>query len=256
VIWNGDTARSLFDKREDMVKTYLKPGSGEGFGASIPVLLNLGNHDYRGPASCQIDSVMMTRLPTERSARDWALQRNFAYRQGDIALIGLETGEDKPDRHPANGGYARFEQHRTAQTLWLRDQFKRPEIANAPYVVAFVHIPIFDLDPAANPGTILEDYAHWQKQCADEWGPILHENGVQLVVAGHMHRYRFDPASVTGRSWAQIVGGGPHLGQAAAEEGRFPSVIEGRVENGKLMVYVHNAETGAIAGRHEFSPRG
>jgi hypothetical protein len=252
VVWNGDTARSLAETREDLVKTYLKPESGEGFASSLPVLLNLGNHDYRGPASAQLDSVMMTRRGIERSGRYWQLQRNFAYRQGDIAIIGLETGEDKPDRHPANGGYSRFEQHRSLQARWLQDQFKRTDIATAPYVAVFVHIPIFDPDPNANPGTILEDYAHWQKQCADEWGPILHENKVQVVIAGHMHRYRYDPATAD-RCWAQIVGGGPETGMA--ETGRFPTVMDARVENGKMIVDVHNVESNRIIASHEFLPR-
>ena len=255
-VWNGDLPTSMTNTREDFVKIILKPGSGEGFAASLPVLLNRGNHDFRGAASVHLESVMMTRLPTERSARDWALTRNFCYRQGDIALIGLDTGEDKPDRHPAFGGFARFEPYRTAQTAWLRDQFARPEIANAPYVVAFVHIPLFDSRPDANPGTILEDWADWQQQCAEEWGPILNENRVQLVVAGHKHRFRYDPADGT-RRWAQIVGGGPHFGRSGKgpDPALFPTVIEGKVEGGRLTVVVHDVYNRREAGRFAFESR-
>jgi hypothetical protein len=197
--------------------------------------------------------MVMPRLASERSVRDWQLKYNFAYRQGDVALIGLDTGEDKPDRHPANGGFTMFEQYRTAQTAWLADQFKRPEIASAPFVVAFVHIPLFDSRPHANPGTILEDYADWQKQAADEWGPILNDNGVQLVIAGHKHCFRYDPPSA-GRKWAQILGGGPNLDKSKPE--RFPTVIEGKVTGGKLVVKVHNVATGSLAGQFEFDKRG
>ena len=62
-------------------------------------------------------------MPGERKTRDAALDRNFAFRMGDVALIGLDTGEDKPDCHPANGGFSRFTQYRQAQTEWLKDQF-------------------------------------------------------------------------------------------------------------------------------------
>ena len=251
-IWNGDIPTSLYKKREDIVRVMYKPGSAEGFAASMPIIVNRGNHDYRGEAAAQYESVVMTRLACERSARDWQLGFNYAYRQGDIALIGLDTGEDKPDRHPANGGYTCFEPYRTAQTAWLAEQFKRPEIASAPFVVAFVHIPLFDPDPNANPGTILEDYASWQKQAADEWGPILNANRVQLVIAGHKHRFRYD-APTADRSWAQIVGGGPDLTNPDAS--RFPTVIEGKVENGNLVVRAHNVRTGAIAGEFTFKRR-
>ena len=189
----------------------------------------------------------MTRLPSERSPRDLALDRNFAFRMGEIALIGLDTGEDKPDNHPANGGFSCFTPYRIAQTAWLKDCFKRPEIAGAPYVVAFVHIPLVELWPGANPGTLLEDYAVWQKECADMWGPILTENRVQLVLAGHKHRYRYDPATPA-RSWAEIIGGG-----RGAKT--FQTLVEGKVEDGKLVILVHNTDEGRIVGEHAFAPR-
>ena len=189
----------------------------------------------------------MPRLPSERSMRDFALDRNFAFRMGEIALIGLDTGEDKPDHHPANGGFSHFTKYRVAQTAWLKDQFKRPEIVHAPYVVAFVHIPMVEPWPGANPGTLLEDYAAWQKECADLWGPVLTENRVQLVLAGHLHRYMYQAPDVT-RSWAEIVGGG---------RGRntFQTLVEGKVEGGELVMRVHNTDAGTIAGEHRFKPR-
>jgi hypothetical protein len=179
--------------------------------------------------------------------RDIALDRNFAFRMGDVALIGLDTGEDKPDHHPANGGFSRFTPYRQAQAVWLKDQFERPEIAKAPYIVAFVHIPLFDSNPNANPGTILEDYAAWQKECAELWGPTLAKNGVQLVMAGHTHRYRFDPAT-SDRPWAQIVGGG-------RGNKTFQTLIEGKVDGGELVVRVHNTDADEIVAVHRFKPR-
>ncbi len=247
MVWNGDIPNSLTNKREDFVKHYLVPPENDGYAADTPIVLNRGNHDFRGTAANRLCEVMMTRLPSERSPRDIALDRNFAIRMGEIALIGLDTGEDKPDHHPANGGFSCFTPYRIAQTAWLKDQFKRPEIANAPYVVAFVHIPLIELWPGANPGTILEDYAVWQKECADMWGPILTENKVQLVLAGHTHRYRYDSATPT-RSWAEIIGGG-------RGNSTFQTLVEGKVENGKLVMRVHNTDAGTIVGEHTFAPR-
>ena len=248
VVWNGDIPTSLTNKREDFVKHYLVPPENNGYAADTAIVLNRGNHDFRGTAANRLGEVMMPRLPEERSMRDIALDRNFAFRMGEVALIGLDTGEDKPDHHPANGGFSRFTSYRQAQALWLKDQFSRPEIAHAPYVVAFVHIPLFDSNPNANPGTILEDYAAWQKECAELWGPTLAKNGVQLVMAGHTHRYRFDPATPD-RPWAQIVGGG----RGAAP--RFQTLIEGKVEGGELVMRVHNTDADTIVAEHRFKPR-
>ena len=247
VVWNGDIPTSLTNKREDFVKHYLVPPENDGYAADTSIVLNRGNHDFRGTASNRLGEVMMPRLPEERAMRDIALDRNFAFRMGDVALIGLDTGEDKPDHHPANGGFSRFTPYRQAQAVWLKDQFERPEIAKAPYIVAFVHIPLFDSNPNANPGTILEDYAAWQKECAELWGPTLAKNGVQLVMAGHTHRYRFDPAT-SDRPWAQIVGGG-------RGNKTFQTLIEGKVESGELVVRVHNTDADEIVAVHRFKPR-
>ena len=247
VVWNGDIPNSLTNEREDFVKHYLVLPHNEGYAADTSIVLNRGNHDFRGTAANRLGEVMMPRLPSERSMRDIALDRNFAFRMGEIALIGLDTGEDKPDHHPANGGFSRFTPYRIAQTEWLKDQFKRPEIANAPYIVAFVHIPIVEIWPGANPGTLLEDYAVWQKECADMWGPVLTENKVQLVLAGHVHRYSYQAPDAT-RSWAEIVGGG-------RGGSTFQTFVEGKVEGGELVMRVYNTDAGTIAGEHRFKPR-
>ena len=39
------------------------------------------------------------------------------------------------------------------------------------------------------------------------------------------------------------------------KEGRFPTVIEGEVKNGKLNVTVHNILTGQVQDTFTFSPR-
>ena len=78
-------------------------------------------------------------------------------------------------------------------------------------------------------------------------GPILTANKVQLVLAGHKHRYRYDAATET-RSWAEIIGGG-------RGEKTFQTLVEGKVEGGELVVRVYNTDAGTIAGEHRFKPR-
>ena len=267
VVWNGD-ASNLTEKPQTGVQIFLKPKDSEDFATDIPYLWVDGNHDFRGIWNRYLDRLMMTRLPTERSSRDWALTRNFAVRLGDIAMIGLDTGEDKPDSHPQFHGLVASEQYRVAQTAWLADALERPDIKSAPFVVAFLHIPLFDSDPTSHPGDIPDngggkyrsDFAYWQKQCHDLWSPLLEKHGVQLVIAAHQHRYRYD-APTADRSWAQIVGGGPELGIAGhgknrrPDDGKFPTVVEGKVDGGKLVVTVHDVLKKRVAGAFEYAPR-
>lgn len=247
VVWNGDIPRGMTYTREELVKNYLSIPDNLGYAADTPIALNRGNHDYRGIAALRMREVAMPRNPSGRGVGFERLEYNFAIRMGEIALIGLDTGEDKPDNHPANHGVTSFTAFRRLQADWLRAQLKRPEIAAAPYVVAFVHIPLFDPRPDANPGTLLEDYAQWQGECAQLWSPILSANRVQLVLAGHQHRYRYDPPS-SERPWAQIVGGG-------RGEKTFQTLVEGFVEKSRLVVCVYNTDEDSLVATHEFSPR-
>lgn len=247
VVWNGDVLPSKIDDRDALVRHFIDIPENSGYAADTPILFNCGNHDYRGDLSGKLGEAMMTRPPREIAGRDPLLDRNFALRMGDIALIGLDTGEDKPDNHIANGGITAFSRQRRLQATWLEDALSEKEIAEAPFAVAVVHIPLFDPDPDANPGTVLINYAQWQKECADLWCPILERHGVGLVVAGHTHRYRFDPPG-QGRPWAQLVCGG-------AGNDTFQTLAVGEVEDGELVVRVHDTDSGNIAAVHRFQPR-
>ena len=174
VIWNGD-ASNTEEKLENLVNIYLDhslerkdyaaetpylfcPGNHDSRGrANTPYLFCPGNHDSRGRANRHLEKVWMYRQPEERDVRDWDLGRNFAVRLGEMALVGLDTAEDKLDTNPRFAGLFKSAEYREAQTAWLRDALKRPEIASAPYLVAFCHIPLFDDDPSHNPGDVAPD---------------------------------------------------------------------------------------------------
>lgn len=247
LVWNGDASPNSVDDFETLVKTFLAVPENDGYAADTPILFNPGNHDYRGDLAHLIDRVVMTPPPRRGAPAGPGLERNFAVRAGEIALIGLDTGEDKPDDHPANGGISDFSRHRRIQAEWLEDVLSSRDIAEAPFATAFVHIPIFDPDPLANPGTTLVNYAHWQKECAELWGPVLSRHGVQLVVAGHMHRFRFDPAR-RNRTWAQVVCGGPG-------KDSFQTFVCGEVRNGSLVLRVHDTDADRQVLERRFGPR-
>jgi hypothetical protein len=202
----------------------------------------------------------MFRQPEERLARDWDLGRNFAFRQGDIAMIGLDTAEDKLDSRDVFAGLFCSEPYREAQTHWLKDALERPEIKSAPYIVAFCHIPLFDSNPTHNPGDVYpndtdprytSDFAYWQRTCANMWGPLFVKAGVQLVITAHMHKYRYDAPNAS-HPWAHMVGGSWKLDE---NNGRFQTVIEGKVEDGRLRVLVHDVHHRRVVEEYSYKPR-
>ncbi len=252
LLWNGDASNTTEDAATAVDIFLTPPETRPDYASEIPILFNNGNHDFRGRWMPRLREIMMERLPCERDSRDWELTRNFAVRIGDIALIGLDTGEDKPDCHEKWFGLANYSPYRKAQVQWLKDQFKRKEIADAPFIVASCHIPLFDSDPSADPGIVAhpDKWAAWQKECADLWSPVFAEHNVQLVITAHRHRYRFD-APTAERPWAQIVTGGRSYSHIKAV---FPTVLDVKVENGELVARVYNILTDKIAGEHRFRP--
>ena len=260
VVWNGD-ASNTEETIEAQKRIFLEPSiTRRDYAAEMPYLFCCGNHDSRGMANRHIERVWMFRQPEERSSRDWDLGRNFAVRMGDIALIGLDTAEDKLDTNPIFAGLFTSAPYREAQVAWLEDALRRPEIASAPYLVALCHIPLFDPNPKENPGDLAPadvhpdyspDFASWQRTCANLWTPALKRAHCQLIITAHQHCYRFD-APTDERPWAQIVGGG-HTMTGTGDH--FPTVIDGLVEDGQLAVRVFNVRDNELVATHIFAPR-
>jgi hypothetical protein len=269
VVWNGD-ASNVEETIEAQMRIFLKPEiERSDYAASMPYLFRPGNHDSRGMANRHLEQVWMYRQPEERQSRDWDLGRNFAVRMGDVAMIGLDTAEDKLDTNPLFAGLFTSDPYRKAQVHWLSDALSRPEIANAPFLVAFCHIPLLDDNPRSNPGDVAPadkdpqyntDFAMWQRTCARLWTPLLEQAGCQLIITAHQHRYQYYAPTPT-RCWAQIIGGGTEMGFTGSGENRkdapdrFPTVIEGKVADGKLQVNIHNLVTGKIQDSFKFEAR-
>lgn len=261
VIWNGDACNAE-DDIEEQKEIFLYPRiQHKDYAAEIPYLLAPGNHDGRGMANRHLERTWMFRQPEERSSRDWDLGRNFAVRLGDIALIGLDTAEDKQDTNPEFANLYNSHAYREAQVAWLRDALQRKEIKKAPFLVAFCHIPLFDADPKANPGDIKPadsdsqytyNYAIWQRTCKQLWSPLLEKAGCQLLICGHAHDFRIDKPSAE-HSWTQLVGGGPELHDKLPNQ--QPTLIEAKVTASKLHVTVYNVSNNSIISTLVITPK-
>ena len=247
-IWNGDATGNFNTTIDDALKAFVHvhPDYPE-YAADTPFMFVNGNHDFRGLFNRHLQDLMMFREPDERLPRYASLGRNFVQRLGDVALIGLDTGEDKPDAHSFFGGVAKFERYRHLQTRWLADAIETSAVKTAKFKVAFCHIPLYDANPAHNAGDAIDEgkAAEWHRPCAQMWGPLFEKAGVNLVITGHTHRFRHDPPG-DGRTWDHIVCGGCDIWGRGANR-KFPTVIEGRVDGGRLVVRVHDLVAKKIA---------
>ncbi len=260
VIWNGD-ASNTSETLEDAKSIFVHPHPDfPAYAADTPYMFINGNHDFRGRYNRTLCNLMMFREPAERDPEFAELGRNFAQRLGDIALIGMDTGEDKVDEDPRFAGIFRMKEYRELQTEWLAKAIETPAVKTAKFKIVFCHIPLYCGDPRQNPGDATPaqakaaryycDYAYWQRTCARMWSPLFEKAGVRLVVAGHLHRFEIaKPAA--GRTWTQIVGGGNSMSGRGAEQ-LFPTVIEGKCAGGSLLVKVHDVMHNRIAAELKF----
>ncbi len=207
LIWNGDSCND-FDAADSPEQVLLNPAKNRqlSWASTRPLLFSNGNHDVRGQRAREVIKSFAA------SPESSELPYNQALRFGPLAVITLDTGEDKPDRHPVFAGTAAYEPYREKQATWLTQALERPEIADAPYKIAACHIPLRGLD-GQNDGTTLEGYASYCGFAAKLWLPILKQANCQAIVSGHMHRDRLDAASKD-MPILQFVGGGPRPEQA------------------------------------------
>jgi predicted phosphodiesterase len=202
LVWNGDTCND-FDEKDDPMQIVLNPAGdvSQGWAAERPLLFVPGNHDVRGARARELTAAL-SGWPGQSD-----LPYNFALRLGPVAMVGLDTGEDKPDAHPVFAGTAAYEPYREHQAEWLKGAVKRPEIAEAPFRFAICHIPLRGR-PGENDGTTLQGFALYSGMGSKLWLPVLRQAKFTAVVSGHTHRHRIDDPNDT-ESITQVVGGGP-----------------------------------------------
>ena len=166
VFLNGDVS-DYIDDEADMVGLYVNP-FGQPFAKHAPLLFARGNHDVRGRAARHLARYVA--VPDGRFY--------YSFRQGPLAAIVLDTGEDKPDDHPILGGLTSFAAYRTRQAAWLEKEIQKPEFRDAPFRIVFCHIPLWCR------------YGDEDNSCADglaKWHELLEKAKIQAVVSGHTH---------------------------------------------------------------------
>lgn len=166
IVLNGDIV-SFSNSQDTLLKHTFMPI--KDYAADFPIIFARGNHESRGS-----DWYLLPKaFPTSTG------EFYYTFRQGPVAFVVLDAGEDKPDSSPEYSGQAAFDEYRLQELEWLKKAVESPEFANAPQKVCIMHIPTFN-DPEA-----------WysQKWVADHFTPVLNKAGVKLMLAGHHHRY-------------------------------------------------------------------
>ena len=168
VVFNGDMV-SFMGSTED-IETGFMTRATETFATDIPLVYVRGNHETRGPGFSEYLNLFPT--PTNTPY--------FTFRQGPVAFVVLDSGEDKPDSDIEYGGTAAYDAYREKMAEWLKEAVKSEEFRSSPVKIALLHIP-FDKGVGWYGNNELKRLLL----------PTLNEAGIDVMLCGHTHRYSF-----------------------------------------------------------------
>ena len=168
VVFNGDMV-SFMGSVED-IETGFMTRATETFATDVPLVYVRGNHETRGPGFSEYLNLFPT--PTNTPY--------FTFRQGPVAFVVLDSGEDKPDSDIEYGGTAAYDAYREQMAEWLKEAVKSEEFHSAPVKIALLHIP-FDKGVGWYGNNELKRLLL----------PTLNEAGIDVMLCGHTHTYSY-----------------------------------------------------------------
>jgi predicted phosphodiesterase len=173
---------------EQLWQKCLDPLIAGGMQHSTPLIFARGNHDTRGAYAREL-------------ARDIPIEGGrFYYTRDDgpLHLIIIDTGEDKSDTTQVYAGLNAMTSYHDRELKWLEEEpTTSSRSRTAPFRVLLMHQP------------------HWgwlghgdQKTARAAWTAAANAARVDLVIAGHTHRFSLTPAgSPLGNDYPILVVG-------------------------------------------------
>ena len=153
------------DNEDQLFRNWLEPTTA-GLAHTTPLMYARGNHEMRGPFARQLFDY----LPNVEG------RFYFARDAGPVHLLVLDTGEDKPDDTNVYAGLNRTVPYRAAELSWLRQHLTTtPRVRTAPFRVIVMHQPRWG----------------WLADGNAAWIDAANAAGVDLVIAGHRHRFSY-----------------------------------------------------------------
>ena len=165
-VHTGD-AFHWIDDEEHLFRNWLEPTSA-ALAQTTPLVYARGNHELRGAFARQLYDYIPNVDGRFYFARD----------AGPVHLLVLDTGEDKPDDTNVYADLNRTTPYRTAELAWLREHLRTdPRVRTAPFRVIVMHQPQWG----------------WLADGNTAWIEAANAAGVDLVIAGHNHKFSYTP---------------------------------------------------------------
>lgn len=185
VFLNGDMFNHV--KNEQQVIDQLITPCTTAFATHKPFMYLRGNHETRGILA--------------RGLADYIENINnsnyFAFTQGPVHFVCVDSGEDKVDEHVEYADLVDFDLYREQQAIWLEEQLKNEAFKKARFKVVMMHIPHYHSG----------DW-HGTMHCRSLFGPLFNKYKIDMLISGHTHTYGIHKPQ-EGHNFPIVIGGGP-----------------------------------------------
>lgn len=186
----GD-AFNWLDSEDQLFGKWLRPTIAV-MGPGKPLLYARGNHELRGPFARQLRGYVPTPEGTFYYSRA----------MGPVHLLVLDTAEDKPDDTNVYSQLNLTAPYRDEELAWLRTQVSSDaHLAKAPFKVVAMH--------QADWGSLPDKGAAWTA--------LANQAGIDLVIAGHLHTFAYEPPDKA-HHYHQLIIGQDQLARVDANE--------------------------------------
>ena len=195
----GD-AFDWLDSEEQLFRKWLTPTIA-ALGAGKPLLYARGNHELRGPFARALGNYVPTPEGRFYYARDL----------GPLHLVVLDTTEDKPDDTNVYALLNRTVPYRAAELAWLKSHVSTvARVRSAPFRVVVMHQPKWG----------------WLEGGNAPWTALANDANVDLVIAGHNHRFSYEPPNAE-HTYHQLVVGQDQVARVDATTTELRAVVTG-----------------------------
>lgn len=200
VVHTGD-AFDWVDNEDQLFRNWLSPLT-RALGPGRPLVYARGNHDL----VVRFARDLFRYVPTPEG--------RFYYTRdhGPVHLMVVDTCEDKADDTNVHAQLNRCKAYRERELAWFEDHARTADrIKTAPFRVVVMHQPDWGWTDGQN-GT---------------WTEMANRAGVDLVIAGHRHRFSHVAPRERGNNYHIVVVGQDQVATVDATAEQLTAVVKG-----------------------------
>jgi predicted phosphodiesterase len=206
VVHTGDAFNGVTSEAQ-VWDRWLTPMIEGGLKRGVPLIFARGNHDTRGGFARELTH----HVPIEDG--------RFYYTRdiGPVHLLVVDTGEDKHDTTQVYAGLNRMQEYRATELAWLEQHIQSSaRLREAPFRVMVMHQPQW--------GWLSSD----NDRARAAWTAAANRARVDLVIAGHRHRFSLTPAGgPDGNNYPILVVGQDQVARVDASTTEIHVVVVG-----------------------------